>query len=61
MNMLVNELAETELDQVCGGSSEMNMIKLQSMMSQRQLVIQLSTNMLRAINDSTKGIIGNIR
>lgn len=61
MTILVNALAETELDQVSGGSSEMNMISLQSMMSQRQLVIQLSTNMLRAINDSTKGIIGNIR
>ena len=58
MNNLVHELSETELDQVCGG--ELHMIDLQSLMSQRQLAIQLTTNMLRAMNDATRTIVGNI-
>ena len=58
MNNLVHELAEAELNQVCGG--ELRMIGLQSMLSQRQTFIQLTTHMLRAMNDSTRTIAGNI-
>lgn len=58
MNILVHELAETELDQVCGG--ELHMIHLQSMLSRRQMAIQLTTNMLRATNDANRTIAGNI-
>ena len=58
MNNLVNELAEAELDRVCGG--ELRMIGLQSLLSQRQTFFQLTTRMLRAMNDSTRTIAGNI-
>ena len=59
MNNPAHELAETQLDRVCGG--QMNMIMLQSMISQRQTMIQLTTNMLRAMNDTTSTVIKNIR
>ncbi|MBR1151067.1 hypothetical protein [Bradyrhizobium sp. JYMT SZCCT0428] len=58
MNNCAHELVETELDRVCGG--ELHMIRLQSLISQRQMAIQLTTNMLRAMNDSTRTIAGNI-
>ena len=58
MNNRAHELAETELDGVCGG--ELYIIRLQSMLSQRQMAIQLTTNMLRAMNESTRTIAGNI-
>jgi hypothetical protein len=58
MNNRAQELAETELDRVCGG--ELYMIRLQSLLSQRQMAIQLTTNMLRAMNESTRTIAGNI-
>jgi hypothetical protein len=59
MNNLVHELAETELDRVCGG--EMKMITLQNMMSQRHTMVQLTTNLLRAMSDTTSAIIQNIK
>jgi hypothetical protein len=59
MNNPAHELAETELDRVCGG--QMAMIELQSMMSKWQTIAQMTTNMLRAINDTTSTIIKNIR
>jgi hypothetical protein len=59
MNKLVHELAETELDRVCGG--EMQMITLQNMMSRRHTMIQLTTNLLRAMSDTTSAIIQNIK
>ena len=37
------------------------MVRLQSMMSQRQTIMQITTGMLRAINDSTSTIIKNIK
>ena len=58
MNDVVNELSENELGQVCGG--ELHMIRLQSLLSQRQMAIQLTTHMVRAMNDSTRTIAGNI-
>jgi hypothetical protein len=59
MNSLGHELAETELDRVCGG--QMHMITLQNMVSQRQTMIQLTTNLLRAVSDTTSAIIQNIK
>ncbi|MBR1267159.1 hypothetical protein JQ629_06510 [Bradyrhizobium sp. AUGA SZCCT0222] len=58
MTSLVHELSETELDRVCGG--ELDMISLQSMMTQRHMAVQLTTTMLRAMNDTTSTIIRNI-
>jgi hypothetical protein len=41
-------------------SAQLEMIKLQSLMSNRQTAIQLSTNLVSALGDSTKSIAGNI-
>jgi hypothetical protein len=41
-------------------SSEMNMIKLQSLMSSRQTAVQLSTNLIAALGDTTKSIVTNV-
>ena len=60
MNNPVHELTEIELDRVSGGS-EWNMITLQSLIGQRQTIIQMTTGMLRAINGSTSSIIKNIK
>ena len=60
MNNLVGELADTELDRV-GGGNEMAMIKFQSMLSQRQMMLQMITSIFRAMNDTTGAIIKNIR
>jgi hypothetical protein len=59
MNKLVNELADTELDRVCGG--QMQMIELQSLVSKRQMMVQMLTNMFRSMNDTTGAIVKNIR
>jgi hypothetical protein len=40
--------------------SELDMIHLQSLMSQRQTAIQLTTNILQSLNDSTNKIVANI-
>ena len=37
------------------------MIQLQSLMSKRQTAVQLLTNMLKALNDSQKNVINNMR
>jgi len=60
MNKRVHELADIELDRVCGGS-EMAMIKLQSLMSQRQMALQMCTAMVRAMNGSAGAIIKNLK
>lgn len=39
-----------------GSSAELDMMTLQSMMSQRQTAVQMCTNMLGALGDTTKGI-----
>jgi hypothetical protein len=41
-------------------SSQMNMIHLQSIMSARQTAIQLSTNLISALGESSKAIAANI-
>jgi hypothetical protein len=40
--------------------SELDMIHLQSLMSQRQTAIQLTTNILQSLNDSANKIVANI-
>jgi hypothetical protein len=40
--------------------SEMSMIQLQSTVSQRGTTLQLTGNMIRSINDSSKTVAGNI-
>lgn len=42
-------------------TAELNMIGVQSLMSQRQTAIQLTTNMMSAINDSLKSIAANTK
>jgi len=41
-------------------SAELNMFRLQSLVSQRQLAVQLTTRLLQTMHDSAKRIIGNI-
>lgn len=41
--------------------NEISMIQLQSMISQRQLAIQLTTQMMAAMAEASKGIVANIR
>jgi hypothetical protein len=41
-------------------SAQLEMIKLQSLMSNRQTAIQLSTNLVSALGESTKSVAGNI-
>jgi hypothetical protein len=42
-------------------SGELNMIQLQSLVSQRQLAIQMTTQLMQTIHESSKQIAGNIR
>lgn len=44
-----------------GRDSELTMIKLQSLMSQRQTAIQLTSNLLKALNDSENEIVHNMK
>jgi hypothetical protein len=41
--------------------SELSMIRLQSIVSQRGNSLQTTTNILKSVNDSQKGIVDNIR
>lgn len=42
-------------------TAQMNMIRLQSLMSARQTAISLSTNLIAKLNDSTQKVVENIR
>jgi hypothetical protein len=57
----INDVA---LGTVSGGVSrhgaEVNMIEVQSLVSQRAMAIQTTTGLIRSINDSTKTVAGNI-
>ncbi len=52
---------ETALNACLQGGAELNMIQLQSLMSERQTAVQLTTNLLKALNQSQKSIINNMR
>jgi hypothetical protein len=41
--------------------NELSMIQLQAIISQRQLAVQLTTQMMAAMHDASKGIVANIR
>jgi hypothetical protein len=41
-------------------SAELNMIQLQSLVSQRQQAVQITTNLIAALADSYKQVIGNV-
>lgn len=43
------------------GQSELNMIRLQQVMAQRQMAIQLTTNLLAKYNSGQEAIVGNLR
>lgn len=61
MNKIVHELADGELDRVCGGGCELSMIQLQSVVSQRQMVIQMIGNLFQAMRQTNSAVIKNIR
>lgn len=42
-------------------SAELNMIQLQSLVSQRQLAVQLTTQLMQAVHEGSKNVAGNIR
>ena len=42
-----------------GTGAELNMIKLQSLVSQRQQAVQLTTEMLEQMNQTTKDVLKN--
>jgi hypothetical protein len=59
-----NAFLESNLSQLQNSLSkdgELEMINIQSLVSQRQLAVQLTTQMMAQINESLKGIAGNIR
>ena len=57
------ELDAGQLEQVLGAGrdGELNMIQLQSMMSQRQAALQLTTNILTSMDRTTSSIIKNLK
>jgi len=59
----LKQITETCDDAIKAKSSEaeLNMISIQSLMSQRQTAVQLTTNMMAAINDSLKAIAANTK
>lgn len=55
------ELNAGQLELVLGaGRDDLTMIQLQSMMSARQMVLQLTTNMLTSLDRSTGSVINNV-
>jgi hypothetical protein len=66
-------LSENELDAVSGGGgffgggshlvgsgTELSMISLQSLISQRSTLMQLTTDMMNSMNDGMKTVAGNV-
>ena len=41
-------------------AGEMNMIQLQSLVSQRQLAVQMTTQLMQTANDTLKQVVGNL-
>ncbi len=64
-NVSQTEVSQLQ-DQIKDASSDastnqqMGMIQLQSLMSQRQQAIQMASNMIQTLNDSSKSVITNI-
>jgi hypothetical protein len=58
------EATKEYLDSVTKGlesSSQMDMINLQSLMGTRQTAVQLATNLISALNETSKSVVSNIR
>jgi hypothetical protein len=58
------EATKEYLDSVSKGlesSSQMDMINLQSLMGTRQTAVQLATNLISALNETSKSVVSNIR
>lgn len=57
------QLSDAELDAVTGGAmnSELALINLQSLISQRSNALTLMSNMMKSMNDTTRSVINNIR
>jgi Na+/phosphate symporter len=52
------------IDDICkdlGSGRELAMVELQSIVSQRQTALQLTTNLLSAVNESARNITNNIK
>ncbi len=65
VKLKTEELREmsTRLEKVqsdCGSDAQAGMLKLQSVMSERQSIIQLCTNLISTFGDSTKAIAQNV-
>ena len=72
MTISAFKLSDAALDQVSGGGSrsrlgggifgggELEMIQLQSLISQRQMAIQVTSNMMTSLQGSMKAVIHNI-
>jgi hypothetical protein len=45
----------------CSKHAEMNMIQVQALVSQRQLAVQLTTQLMQSLNETMKSVVGNIR
>ncbi|MBX3213572.1 MAG: hypothetical protein KF850_16150 [Labilithrix sp.] len=58
-NARVEELKNKQSDLMKAG--ELDMIKLQSLVSQRQLAVQLTTQLMQTLNETSKQVVGNIR
>jgi hypothetical protein len=60
----IHELSIDELNHASGGDlgsgSQMSMLELQSLVSQRQNAVQLATGILKAMSDGTKAVVANI-
>ncbi|TGD93713.1 hypothetical protein [Methylobacterium nonmethylotrophicum] len=55
-------LDDRELDQVTGGAdNQIHMLQLQQALSQRQMLVQMTSNIMSSMNKTTQTIIGNIR
>ncbi|MET0593810.1 MAG: hypothetical protein ABW133_13995, partial [Polyangiaceae bacterium] len=58
MGSLINSTKSLQSD--LNSNAELDMIHLQSLMSQRQTAIQLTTNILQSLNEQANKIVANI-
>lgn len=69
MAIIIKNLNQTldreALSAVRGGFSDqggnLEMVQLQSLVSQRQVALQIATNLMQATHESSRQILGNIR
>jgi bacteriocin-like protein len=66
LNNNTRELSIDELSNVSGGellsgSQQMSMINLQSFVSERSTMVQLTTNIMNSTDNGINGVIGKIK